>query len=825
VSTTADLLATTPVKSTSLRDSLLHHLHYSLAKDQYSATRHDYYLALVHAVRERLIARWLQTQQRVYQEDSKRIYYLSMEYLTGRTLANSLLNLGLLEEGRTSLTEIGLDLDELIAAEAEAGLGNGGLGRLAACLLDSMATLGLPAYGYGIRFEYGIFRQMIENGCQVEAPDHWLRFGNPWEIVRPEDYFEVRFGGYVRELSDPQGRMQFEWVADEDVMAMAYDLPVPGYRNDVVNTLRLWSAESSHGFNLEYFNRGDYVAAIEEKSRSRSISRVLYPNDNVFVGKELRLKQEYFFVSASLQDIVRRYKKMHDSFQDFPDKVAIQLNDTHPALAIPELMRILVDLHQINWDEAWKLTVATFGYTNHTLLPEALEEWPIGLFGRVLPRHLQIIYEINFRFLKSVQHQHPGDVDRLRRMSLIAEGHEPRVRMSHLAVVGSHAVNGVSQLHSELLRTHLFAEFSDMFPARFFATTNGITPRRWLKLANPGLADLVTQTIGDGWLRCDLCQLRGLLEHTADPDFLAQWATIKQQNKARLATTIQAELGITVDLNSLFDCQVKRIHEYKRQLLNILHVVCLYNRIRDGITANPVPRTVIMAGKAAPGYDIARNIIRLIHAVSDVVNHDPRVADQLKLVFLPNFNVSLAEQIIPATDLSEQISTAGTEASGTGNMKCMLNGALTIGTLDGANIEIRDAVGEENIFIFGKTAEQVEATFAAGYDPLDIYHHDPELRRALDMIRDGFFSSGDDSIFRPLVEHLFRSQDRYLLCADFASYVARQQDVARAYLDQTAWTRKSIINTAHAGRFSSDRTVLTYARDIWGLDVQPCDDS
>ncbi len=601
-------------------------------------------------------------------------------------------------------------------------------------------------------------------------------------------------------------------------MAMAHDVPVPGYRNETVNTLRLWAAESSHGFNLEYFNRGDYIAAVEEKSRSKSISRILYPNDNVFSGKKLRLKQEYFFVAASLQDIVRRYKKTRTSFNEFAQKVAIQLNDTHPALAIPELMRILVDREQLSWDEAWEITVETFGYTNHTLLPEALEEWPIGLFSEVLPRHTQIIFEINDRFLQSVRRRHPGDNDRLRRMSLVAEDGDRRIRMSHLAIVGSHAVNGVSELHSQLLRTRMFRDFDEFYPWRFCTTTNGITPRRWLKMANPALAACITKLIGDDWIR-DLTRLEALQEHLSNPELVAQWAEVKQQNKARLAETIRAELNISVDLNSMFDCQVKRIHEYKRQLLNLLHVINTYNQIRDGVLETPVPRTVLFAGKAAPGYATAKMIIRLINGVADVVNHDPRVKDVLRVVFLPNYNVSLAEQIMPAMELSEQISTAGTEASGTGNMKAMLNGALTIGTWDGANIEIEDAVGDDNIFIFGKTAEQVDATFAGGYDPRRALQDDSRLRRAIEMIADGFFSTGDASAFRPLLEGLFQSNDRFLVLDEFADYIACQEQVSQAYGDQQSWTRKSIINTAKSGRFSSDNTVLTYARKIWGLDV------
>jgi glycogen phosphorylase len=804
--------------SCSLRESLLQHLHFTLAKDEFSATQHDYFVALVHAVRDRLIAGWLRTQQRYYREDRKRVYYLSMEYLIGRTLSNSLINLGLLEECVEELRDLGFGLDQLIGMEPEAGLGNGGLGRLAACLMDSMATLEIPAYGYGIRYEYGIFQQKIENGYQVEAPDNWLHFGNPWEIRRSEDQYPIQFYGYVRQLTDANGRQQFEWVGGEDVMAMAFDMPIPGYGCDTVNTLRLWSALSPHGFNLDYFNRGDYIAAVEETSRSRSISRVLYPNDNVFSGKELRLKQEYFLVSASLQDILRRYLKTRPGFEAFPEKVAIQLNDTHCALAIPELMRILVDLKQLSWERAWEITTATFGYTNHTLLPEALEEWPVALLERVLPRHLEIIYEINRRFLQVVQHQHPGDIDRLRRMSVISEAPERRVRMAHLAIIGSHAVNGVSRLHSDLLRSRIFRDFDGFFPCRFCTTTNGISPRRWLKSANPGLAELVTDCVGDGWAR-DLCRLDDLTEHAADPSFVGRWLEIKRANKRRLAARIRAELGIEVSPDSLFDCQVKRIHEYKRQLLNVLHVISLYNRIRDNDTAGFVPQTVIFGGKAAPGYEIARLIIKLIHSVAETVNHDPQVGELLKVVFMPNYNVSLAELIFPAVELSEQISTAGTEASGTGNMKAMLNGALTIGTLDGANIEIRDAVGDENIFIFGMTAEQVEQATAAGHDPWAPSRQSPALAQAIDMIAGGFFTSGDRTIFEPLLNSIDRQRDRFMVLADFADYAACQQRAARAYGDQTAWTQKSIINVARSGRFSSDRTALNYARNIWGLDL------
>ena len=805
---------TSLIGSRSIKQAILHHLHITMAKDRHSASLRDYYFALVYAVRERLIARWLRTQQQYYQHDEKRIYYLSMEYLTGRTLANALVNLGLWDESRAGLAELKLDLDALVAAEWEAGLGNGGLGRLAACLLDSMATLGMPGYGYGIRYEYGIFQQRIEDGFQIEEPDNWLRFGNPWEIARPDDLYRVNFGGYVRQLNDSAGRAQFEWVGDETVMAMAYDTPIPGYLNDTVNTLRLWSAESSQGFNLEYFNRGDYIAAIEEKSRSRSISRVLYPNDNLFSGKELRLKQEYFLVSAALQDIVRRYRKVHPDFDQFPDRVAIQLNDTHPSLAIPELMRILLDVQQLSWDEAWDLTVNTFGYTNHTILPEALEEWPVHLLERVLPRHLQIIYEINGRFLSSVRHQHPGDVDRLRRMSLIANDGEKRVRMSHLSVVGSHAVNGVSKMHSDLIRKELFRDFDEFFPWRFCSTTNGVTPRRWLLIANPGLANLITDAIGKGWIH-ELERLETLTGCASDSAFVERWADVKRQNKLRLAEHIRSQVQIDVNPDSLFDCQVKRIHEYKRQLLNVFHLIALYNEIRAGRDSRLVPRTVIIAGKAAPGYSIAALIIKLIHAVADVINHDPRVRDLLKVAFLPNYNVSLAEVIFPAMDLSQQISTAGTEASGTGNMKAMLNGALTIGTLDGANVEIREAVGDENIFTFGKTAEEVGRLLASGYDPLQPIRHDEALGQVIEMIQGGFFSSGDRTTFEPLFESIFQDGDRYLVMGDFSDYTDCQQRAAQTYLEPSQWLRKSIVNVACAGRFSSDRTVKRYADLIW----------
>jgi starch phosphorylase len=801
----------------SLKGSILDHLRYRLAKDQYTATPRDYYQALVYAVHDRLIDGWVRTQQQYYDTDRKRVYYLSIEFLLGRLLDDALINLGLQRACRQALAELGLDLDTLCELEWDAGLGNGGLGRLAACFIDSMATLGLAGYGYCIRYEYGIFYQRIENGAQVEIPDNWLRYGNPWEVARPESLFPVRFHGRVQEYVDAFGRLRHDWLDTELVMAMAYDVPVPGYGNGVVNTLRLWSAKASREFDLGYFNHGDYMRALQEKDRTENISRVLYPSDEVASGQELRLKQEYFLVSATLQDIVRRFQKDHEGFEDFPKKVAIQLNDTHPALAVPELLRILIDEQRLGWDAAWAITVKTFGYTNHTIMAEALERWPVGLLGWVLPRHLQIIYEINRRFLADVARRYPGDTDRLRRLSLIEEGPEKRVRMAHLAIVGSHAINGVSALHTDILRERTFRDFYELFPERFSNKTNGITPRRWLKKANPGLAGLITQAIGDGWVT-DLDRLEQLIPLAEDPEFRQAWARIKRDNKERLARVIECGQHVRVPVDALFDCQVKRIHEYKRQLLNVLHVIALYNRIKDRPAEAFVPRTVLFGGKAAPSYFMAKRVIQLINAVADVVNQDPDVADRLKVVFLANYRVSLAEVIIPAADLSEQISTAGTEASGTSNMKFALNGALTIGTLDGANVEIRAAVGEDNFFLFGLTTPEVEALRQSGYHPREYYERDPELRRALDLIRDGAFAPEQPGLFQPLLESLLDHGDTYLVLADFAAYLACQERVAALYQDHDAWTRKAILNVAGAGRFSSDRVIRQYGREIWGVE-------
>jgi starch phosphorylase len=707
----------------SLKWSFQDHLEFSLAKNRFTTNDFDRFYAAALTVRDRLIERWMRTQDTYYERDAKRVYYLSMEFLIGRSLGNALVNLDLYDELRVAFEELGVDFDEIREVEWDAGLGNGGLGRLAACFLDSMATLGLPAYGYGIRYEYGIFHQRIKRGYQVEQPDNWLRYGNPWEIPRPQTMYPVQFYGRVIQYTDRRGRIVSEWLDAVEVMAMAFDTPVPGYRTDTVNTLRLWSARATREFDFREFNEGDYIAAVRSKNESETISKVLYPNDNRVSGKELRLKQEYFFVSASLQDIVRRYKKAHDSFDQFADKVAIQLNDTHPAIAVAELMRLLIDGERLEWDQAWALTRACFGYTNHTVMPEALETWSVDLLGAVLPRHLQIIFEINHRFLQRVRSLFPNDDARAARMSIIQEpppGSSTKlVRMAHLAIVGSHSVNGVSGLHTEILRKSLFRDFDETFPQLFNNKTNGITQRRWLALCNPALSELITARIGDGWGR-NLDELRALLPFAEDEDFRRQWRAAKRANKRRLGSIIKRERNVTADFESIFDVQIKRLHDYKRQLLNALHVVTLYNEIREQPNASFVPRTVIFGGKAAPGYARAKLTIKLINAVADVVNNDPAVRNLLKVVFLPNYNVSLAEKIIPGADLSEQISTAGYEASGTGNMKFALNGALTIGTLDGANIEISEEVGDENIFIFGLTAEGV-AELKTHYRPRDFY--------------------------------------------------------------------------------------------------------
>ena len=796
-----------------LRDAVKRHLIYTVGKDEHAASKRDWLYALSSAVRDRLVERWMETTRRTYRQDAKRIYYLSMEFLPGRALSNALIALGLHDECFEALRELGVDLDEIDALEPDPALGNGGLGRLAACFLDSMATIGLPGFGYGIRYEYGMFAQRLVDGRQVELPDHWLVAGNPWEFARPEVQYTVQFGGRV-EYHDKRA----SWVGTEDVRAMAYDTIVPGCDTPMVNTLRLWSATATEEIDLSQFNQGNYTAAIERKNQSENVSRVLYPDDSTERGRELRLRQEYFFVSASLQDLLRRYFNVHTGAQQLAEKVAIHLNDTHPAIAVAEFMRLLVDVHQMPWTLAWRVCTRVFSYTNHTLMPEALETWPVAMLERVLPRHLKIIYDINEVFLDKVRQQHPGDDDLLRRVSIIDESHGRRVRMAHLSVVASHKVNGVSRLHSDLLRDTVFADFSRLFPDRFVNCTNGVTPRRWLALANPSLAELIDRHIGLRW-RTDLARLTELAARAEDPEFIADVQAAKIANKQRLARYVESATGIAISPHTLFDVQIKRIHEYKRQLLNVLHVIARYQRILAEPERDWQPRTVIFGGKAASAYAMAKLIIKLINDVAKTVNADPRTNERLKVVFVPNYGVSVAGLIIPAAELSEQISTAGTEASGTGNMKLALNGALTIGTEDGANIEIRDAVGADNIFIFGLHADEVAARRAGGYNPRAIYEANAELRGVLDAIAGGAFSPDEAARFHPIVQALLDHGDHYLLLADYEAYAAAQARVDALYATGDAWTSAVIRNIAAMGPFSSDRTIREYADTIWG--VQP----
>jgi len=796
--------------------TLANHLTYTEGKSVKTASERDWFEASAHAVRDQLIEKQLKTAEENAGQDPKRLYYLSLEFLIGRTLSNAALNLGIEPSLRASLKALGQDLEAVEETEIDAALGNGGLGRLAACFLDSMATLDLPGQGYGIRYEYGMFNQLIENGQQIERPDNWLRFGNPWEFQRPECIFPVKFFGRVVQFPDGNGHIEHHWVDGETVMAMAYDLPVPGYDTETVNNLRLWTAKAAREFNLESFNAGDYLSAVQDKNVSESLSKVLYPNDSSAVGKELRLRQEYFFVSASIQDILRRFLLEHSDWDQLPEKVAIQLNDTHPAVAVAEMMYQLMDVHELKWDHAWSLVTKIFAYTNHTLMPEALETWGVEKFERVLPRHLEIIFEINRRFLAMVNHHFPGDTGLLRRVSLIDENNGRRVRMAHLAVVGSHTVNGVAAIHSELLKTTLFADFHRIYPEKFINVTNGITPRRWLNQCNPGLTSIISSRIGSNFVG-ELDQLKKLVEHAEDAEFRKEFRAVKQANKVRLAKYIKQKTNIVVDPNSMFDVQIKRIHEYKRQLLNVLHVITLYNRIRSGNAHNATPRTIIFAGKAAPGYKLAKLIIRLINDVASIINDDPAVHGMLKVVFLPNYDVSSAEKLFPASDLSEQISTAGTEASGTGNMKMALNGALTIGTLDGANVEILEEVGANNIFIFGLTTPQVADLRVHGYSAWDHYHGNDELKQVLDMIGDGYFSVEEPDRYRQIFDNLTHHGDHYLLLADYASYIATQDMVSMLYQDKEEWTRRAILNVANMGKFSSDRTITEYAEKVWDV--------
>jgi len=801
-----------------MAQALIDNLRFLQAKLPQHATRRDWYMALAYTVRDRMLDQYMATVNAITSRDTgtKVVAYLSAEFLVGPHLGNGLINLGMWEAAAEAVSRVGQDLSALLEEEEEPGLGNGGLGRLAACYMDSLATLNIPAIGYGIRYEFGIFDQAIRDGWQVELTDKWLRFGNPWEIVRAEIAFEVKLGGRTEHGRDEHGQYHVRWIPDHVVRGVAYDTPVPGYQAPIANLLRLWKAEATESFDFDAFNVGDYYRAVNEKVASETISKVLYPNDEPEIGKRLRLGQQYFFVSCSLQDMIRLHLATGKRLDEFDAWWAAQLNDTHPSIAVAELMRLLVDEHAMDWDQAWEITQRTCGYTNHTLLAEALETWPLPLFGRLLPRHLEIIYEINRRFLDEVRRRHPSDENLVRRVSLIDEAGEKYVRMAHLATVGSHTINGVAALHTDLLKRTVLKDFYALAPDRFLNVTNGVTPRRWIVLSNPKLTELITQHIGHRWISAleeELVRIEPLAD---DADFQQKWRAVKADNKQVLARFIKDRTGISVNPESLFDIQVKRLHEYKRQLLNVLHLVTLYHRHKRVPGTTIAPRTVLFGGKAAPGYRMAKLIIRLINGVAGVINTDPAVSESLRVVFLPDFNVKNGQRVYPAADLSEQISTAGKEASGTGNMKFALNGALTIGTLDGANVEIRDAVGHENFFLFGLTATEVEQVKAGGYNPRGIYESNAELREAIDLIAAGVFSNGDRELFRPLVDSLL-TRDDYLVLADYQAYIDAQQRAGEAYGDQGTWARMSILNSARVGRFSSDRSIREYCRDIWNV--------
>ncbi len=799
-----------------LKSLFLSHLEYSLIKDTTTVKDWDIYYALSLSLRDRLIERWLRTQYEYRKRNVKKVYYLSMEFLIGRLLGNALINLDQYDNCYDMLKEMNYSLEDIADLEPDMGLGNGGLGRLAACFMDSLATQEYPAFGFGIRYDFGIFKQLIQQGYQVEEPDHWRKKGCPWEIKRPEISFRVRFGGKVLSEEQSDGRYIHHWVDTEDVMAVAWDIPIPGYRANTVNNLRLWQATATDEFDFDYFNSGDYVKAVERKNGSENISKVLYPNDNQHLGKILRLKQEYFFVSATLQNIFADWKRDNDNFIDLPDTIAIQLNDTHPAIAIPEMMRILIDEEQLNFETAWDITRKTFAYTNHTVMPEALERWSVAIFEELLPRHLMLIYQINNHVMAEVTRLYPGNINKMRNMSVIDEGYEKNIRMAQLSIVGSHAVNGVAELHTKILIEDVFPDFHEMYPDKFQNKTNGITPRLWLKECNPFLASLISEHIGDSWL-VDLFQIKGVEKYVDDNQFLTNFAEIKWVNKKRLSKYIFKETGIRTNPESLFDIHVKRMHEYKRQLLNVLQIIARYNRIKANPEGSFVPRTYIFAGKAAPGYFLAKRIIKLINNIGEIINKDIDVHDRLKVVFLPNYSVSLAEKIIPAADLSEQISTAGYEASGTGCMKFALNGALTIGTLDGANVEMAEEIGEENMFIFGLKSEEVVALKQKGYNPYEYYHKDPELKLVIDMIAVNYFSKDEPGIFEPIVKSLLQDGDTFCLLADFRAYMDTQDKVDELYKTPEEWTRKAIINVARMGKFSSDRTIIQYAEEIWKI--------
>ena len=806
-----------PMDADGIARDFRHYYTHTLGRDRDCRSAYYPYKALAVALRDRLMERWKSTRQAHDEADCKRTYYLSLEFLMGRTLSNAMLNLGVSDAVERGLYDLGLYLEEIASNEPDAGLGNGGLGRLAACFLDSCATLQLPVKGYGLRYEYGMFRQLIENGRQVEEPDHWMRDGNAWELERPEYTQRIQFRGRTEFYKDHKGRDAVRWVDTHDVLAVPYDVPIPGYENDTINTLRLWKSAATDEFDLDEFNAGSYPESVAQKNAAEHITMVLYPNDASENGKELRLRQQFFLASASIKDVLREWIRLkgHD-FSGFADKNCFQLNDTHPAISVAELMRQLIDEQHLEWDEAWAIVTKTMAYTNHTLLPEALERWPVRLFEQLLPRSLQIIYEINARFLAEVARHWPGDNERQRRMSLIEEGYVPHVRMAYLAIVGSFSVNGVAALHSRLLVEGLFKDFYELWPHKFNNKTNGVTPRRWLALCNPGLRELLNDTIGDGWVR-DLSQLERLAPFADDPAFRQRWRAIKQNNKRRLAETVARLCHVDFPVEAMFDVQVKRIHEYKRQLLNVLHVVHLYNRIKQGDVKDWTPRCVLIGGKAAPGYYMAKQIIKLVNNVANTVNSDPQTAGRLRVAFVPDYRVSLMEVIAPGTDLSEQISTAGKEASGTGNMKFMMNGAVTIGTLDGANIEIREQVGDDNFVLFGLTAEEVEQR-RGHYDPNGIIGSDAALQGVMSLLESGHFNQFEVGIFDPVILSIRNPHDPWMTAADFRGYVDAQERAAAAYRDPDRWVRMAILNTAYSGRFSSDRTIGEYNRDIWGME-------
>ena len=797
-----------------LKEDFAWHLRYSLAKGDTRATDRDKYTAFANAVRDRIVERWISTQEEYGRQNTKRVYYMSLEFLIGRLLGNNVINLKADQLCRDALKDFGINWNDLRDFETDAGLGNGGLGRLAACYLDSMSTLDLAGMGYGLRYDYGIFRQKIVNGCQVEEPDRWLKDGYPWEMARPEYAQHVHFGGHV-ECHAEKGRQNWCWVPAETVEGIPYDLPIVGYCN-AVNSLRLWSAKAVEDFDLKDFDRGSYVEAVERKTLAENLTKVLYPNDNTDAGKELRLRQQYFFVACSLRDILRRFRRTNDSWDALPDKVFIHLNDTHPTLVIPELMRILIDQEHLDWDKAWDLTRRSTGYTNHTILQEALEKWPVPMMAKLLPRHLQIIYEINGRFLQQIASQFPGDIGKLQRMSLIDERGERYVRMANLCLVGTSSVNGVAELHTQILKESLFKDFYELWPEKFHNVTNGITPRRWLLKANPMLSQLISESIGESWIT-RLDRLSELQKFSDNDDFLSALEKIKVSNKNQLAAYARKQLGITLNPNAVFDVQVKRLHEYKRQLLLALYIIVFYNRLLNDPAYDPVPRQFIFAAKAAPGYYMAKLIIRLIHGIANVVNSNPKTRDRLSVAFLPDYRVSLAEKIMPAAEVSEQISLAGMEASGTGNMKFMMNGALTLGTYDGANVEINQEVGDDNMFLFGMRTEDV-ARIRPGYVSRDYAKKDPEIALALDMIRGNVFSLLEPGLFEPILRNLLDYNDYYMLLADFRSYSDAQDRVDATYRDAKRWNRMSLVNIAKSGRFSSDRAVMEYAKDIWHVE-------